>query len=365
MPRKQRARYFHQAAPDKQLIFLTPFILPRYVVVCFLALLLHAVRISLIAHLKRDALRGKTDQCQQIPLLLLILIIEYDPAFVSFQITFYVIGRSEEEKSASLQQADPSPMEANLSSTAEWSNTTTWSTTFIWCYLIPLIHVFSLISNILCIVVFCSNVFIKKPIAIYFICLLLSDSIILLVGYADITDRKSHHLSDSGLCLINKNILHTWKEHIFTLMERFCLEWILYKILWLRVSTILLAILSIQRTRTFFSLSYHESRFCAFSACVFSFTLALIITGFEWHGIHYSGVTDERISLEVLHKILDDNSSRELYSMILHRSYDQAIGSYPCLMEPFDVASAMNMTNQVMLLSRRELLVTTISVHRD
>lgn len=161
-------------------------------------------------------------------------------------------------------------MEIHNINTTKLSNNIT-TPTIIWCLLMPTIHIFSLTSNILCIIVFCSNIFIKKPIAIYFICLLISDSMTLFIGYIEMIDRESNMIDRSSLlCVFNEKIIHKITDFIYTFMGKFCLEWMLYKVLWTRASTILLAILSVQRTRTFFSLSYHETRLCAFIACMVS-----------------------------------------------------------------------------------------------
>lgn len=222
------------------------------------------------------------------------------------------------------------------------------SSTFSWCFLIPLIHIFSLISNILCIIVFCSNDFIKKPIAIYFICLLISDSMVLLIGYIEMIDRESSMIDKSSwICIFNEKIVHRLSDILYTFMGRFCLEWMLYKVLWTRISTILLAILSIQRARTFFSLSYHESRLCAFLACIFSVIIALIVTCLEWTGVQYKNVDDQNIYSDIFRLVVNNNSSKEFYSSFLYRNYNESIKNYSCTIEPFHVTSYPIMTNQV------------------
>ena len=215
--------------------------------------------------------------------------------------------------------------------------------TFIWCFLMPLIHLFSLISNLLCIIVFCSKTFIRKPIAIYFICLLISDSTTLLIGYSEMLDRESSMIEQSSfLCGLNGRVIRYLADFIYEFMGRFCLEWMLYKVLWTRASTILLAILSIQRSRTFLSLSYHESRFCALVACLLSVFIALVITCFEWIGVQCENPLDPSIYWEIVQSIAKNQTSREFYSRFLH-------GDHPCLNQTF------NFSNQVcsFLASRR------------
>ena len=212
----------------------------------------------------------------------------------------------------------------------------------------PLIHVIGLISNLLCIVVFCSNVFIKKPIAIYFICLLISDSITLLIGYIEMIDRESNMIDKSSLmCIFNEKIIHPVSEAIYTFMGRFCLEWILYKILWTRVSTVLLAILSIQRCRTFFSLSYHESRLCAVSACVFSLTFASIITCMEWTGVQYDQMNNPRIYYEIFQSMIEKNGSKEFYADYFSRDLNESNHSYACLIDSLNITPLLYSSNQV------------------
>ena len=230
-------------------------------------------------------------------------------------------------------------------------NRTTYSTmtinpTLIWCLIMPLIHLFSLISNILCIIVFCSNIFFKKPIAIYFICLLISDSITLLIGYIEMIDRESHMINKSSLlCIFNAKIIRTITNSVYTFMERFCLEWMLYKVLWTRVSTLILAILSIQRSRTFFSLSYHESRLCAFFACMFSIVFAIFITCIEWIGVYYDQIPDSTVFSDMLHIVNEKNSSRDFYLNYLNRNSNETKNHYSCLMTSFNSHLTMNQVN--------------------
>lgn len=220
--------------------------------------------------------------------------------------------------------------------------------TLIWCFLIPSIHLFSLLSNILCIIVFCSSIFIKKPIAIYFICLLISDSITLLIGYIEMIDRETNMIDKSSfLCMFNEKVIHTITEYIYTFMGRFCLEWMLYKILWTRASTILLAILTVQRTRTFFSLSYHESRLCAFLACIFSIIIALTITCLEWIGVQYDKVNDPYIFYEIFQSINTKKFSKDFYSSYISRYSNETNNTYSCMMDTFNITS---ISNQVMLI---------------
>jgi len=222
------------------------------------------------------------------------------------------------------------------------------SPTLIWCFLMPLIHFISLISNILCIIIFCSNTFIKKPIAIYFIFLLISDSITLLIGYIEMIDRETNMIDKSSLlCMFNEKIIHKITEFIYTFMGRFCLEWMLYKVLWTRASTIILAILSVQRTRTFFSLSYHESRLCAFFACIASIIVALTITCLEWIGVQYDKFDNSNIYFEIFQSIIKKNVSKEFYSMHLSRTYNESMNNYPCTIELFNTTSLPFITNQV------------------
>lgn len=212
------------------------------------------------------------------------------------------------------------------------------SPTIIWCLFMPLIHFLSLISNILCIIVFCSKTFIHKPIAIYFICLLISDSATLLIGYSEMLDRETSMINKSSLlCMFNEKIIHNLTDFIYTFMGKFCLEWMLYKVLWTRASTILLAILSIQRSRTFFSLSYHETRFCALLACMLSVFLALVITCFEWIGVQCEKSMDPSIYIEIFQSIMMKPSSNEFYSKFLLHHYDQSIEQYPCIIQSFDI----------------------------
>ncbi len=225
------------------------------------------------------------------------------------------------------------------------------SPTIIWCFLMPLIHFLSLISNILCIIVFCSKTFIHKPIAIYFICLLISDSTTLLIGYSEMLDRESSMTDKSSLlCMFNGKIIHTLTDFIYTFMGKFCLEWMLYKVLWTRASTILLAILSIQRTRTFFSLSYHETRFCALSACMFSILIALLITCFEWIGIQCDKSPDSAIYIEIFQSIINKKYSNNFYSNFLYDHYNKSIDKYPCIIQTLDINpfnNTISSTNEV------------------
>jgi hypothetical protein len=265
-----------------------------------------------------------------------------------FQIIFHILillqrSRKEIYTTYNILQT----MDSDINNNTKLSNTII-SPTFIWCFLMPSIHLFSLISNILCIIVFCSNTFIKKPIAIYFICLLISDSMTLLIGYIEMIDRESSMIHKSSwLCLFNEKIIHKISEFLYTFMGRFCLEWVLYKVLWTRASTILLAILSVQRTRTFFSLSYHESRLCACFACIFSIIIALTITWLEWVGVHYEKNHSLNVYSEILQSVVNTESSKEFYSTILYRFSNESMVGYPCMVESFNVTLFSNITTEV------------------
>lgn len=210
--------------------------------------------------------------------------------------------------------------------------------TIIWCLLMPLAHLLSLLSNILCIIIFSSKTFIHKPIAIYFIGLLISDSTTLLLGYSEMLDRESHMIDTSvGLCTFNHKVIHNLTDWMYSIMGRFCLEWMLYKVLWTRASTILLAILSVQRTRTFFSLSYHESRLCAVLACIASLLLALLITCLEWIGIRCGRSADPNVYMDILQNIQNRPASKEFYLSYLTAHYNESIKIYSCVMQTLNL----------------------------
>jgi hypothetical protein len=161
-------------------------------------------------------------------------------------------------------------------------------------------------------------------------------------------DRESNMIDKSSLlCIFNEKIIHTITDIIYNFMEKYCLEWILYKVLWTRVSTILLAILSVQRSRTFFSLSYHESRLCAFSACVASIIIALAITCLEWTGVKYDEVKNSNIYFEIFQSIIEKNSSKDVYSMYLLRNSNESNNIYPCLINSINMTSLSSPINQV------------------
>ena len=212
----------------------------------------------------------------------------------------------------------------------------------------PSIHLFSLLSNILCIIVFCSKTFIKKPIAIYFIFLLISDSMTLLIGYIEMIDRESNMIDKSSwLCMFNEKIIHRLVEAVYGFMERFCLEWMLYKVLWTRVSTILLAVLSVQRSRTFFSLSYHETRLCAFAACVSSVIVAMVITCLEWIGIQCGKSENFKVYLDIFQLVLQHRSSREFYSNVLSQHDNGSTDAYQCIHLSLNETSLPSVIDQV------------------
>ncbi|CAF0938379.1 unnamed protein product [Rotaria sordida] len=240
-------------------------------------------------------------------------------------------------------------MDINLMNNTQTSNLYI-NPRIIWCLLMPLIHFLSLISNIFCIIVFCSKTFIHKPIAIYFICLLISDSITLLIGYSEMIDRESYMIDNSSLlCMFNEKIIHSLTDFVYTFMGKFCLEWMLYKVLWTRASTILLAILSIQRSRTFFSLSYRETRFCAICACISSLIIAILITCFEWIGIQCSKSTDSYIYMEIFQLIMNNKSSKKFYLKFLSDHYNELIDKYYCIFQSLDINqfnNTISITNQ-------------------
>ena len=146
---------------------------------------------------------------------------------LSLQIRFDVIKIPKQNNIKQVPQSErySSSMEMHLIDNYLNNSAKYQSSPFVWCYLLPLIHIFSLISNILCIMVFSSNVFIKKPIAIYFICLLLSDSMCLFIGYIDIINREIYPtIEPSWLCLLLTKNLERLKDYLYAFTERLCLE---------------------------------------------------------------------------------------------------------------------------------------------
>lgn len=219
--------------------------------------------------------------------------------------------------------------------------------TLIWCLLMPAIHLLSLFSNILCIIVFCSKTFIKKPIAIYFIGLLISDSITLLIGYIEMIDRETNMIDKSSyFCTFNERIIHRLCDLIYEFMSKFCLEWILYKVLWTRASTILLAILSIQRARTFFSLSYHESRTFAFYACLSSLAIAIAITCLEWTGVQCGKSKDPLVYFNIYQQIIQNDTRKDLlWSIVEHSTNESYYNEIPCLRQSLDDSDSKSVSS--------------------
>lgn len=203
---------------------------------------------------------------------------------------------------------------------------------FIWCLFMPTSHVFSLISNLICIIIFCSKSFIRKPIAIYFIGLLVSDSITLLIGYSEMVERESQlSKNPTNLCYLNEKIIYRLMDSIYTFMEGFCCEWLLYKVIWTRASTILLAILSIQRSRTFYSLSYRETRFCAVCACFFSIFISVLLTCFEWISVQPKSSDNDPFYFQIFQSVQNQTSAKNFYSSILSDENRMISDDFLCL----------------------------------
>jgi hypothetical protein len=165
-----------------------------------------------------------------------------------------------------------------------------------------------------------------------------------LIGYSEMLDRESHMIDKSvGLCMFNHKVIQNLTDWMYSIMGKFCLEWMLYKVLWTRASTILLAILSVQRTRTFFSLSYRESRLCAVLACIASLLLALFITCLEWIGIRCGRSPDPSVYMEIFENIRNRPSSKEFYSSYLTAHYNESSKIYSCVMRTLNLDQMLNL----------------------
>ncbi|CAF1538015.1 unnamed protein product [Didymodactylos carnosus] len=199
--------------------------------------------------------------------------------------------------------------------------------TVVWCFFMPTIHAFSLLSNVLCIIVFFSKTFIHKPIAIYFIVLLISDSFTLVIGYFEMLEREKQMLNGK-LCILNRSVIKIVSDYMFNMARRICVEWLLYKVLWARVSTILLAVLSMQRSRTFFSLSYRETRLCAVFAVFLSVLVAFVITCFEWMNFFCSKPENSLFYAQLFGAIIENPLTRQE----LLKTFELPLnGEYQCL----------------------------------
>ena len=170
----------------------------------------------------------------------------------------------------------------------------------------------------------------------------------LFSGYSEMISRTSDmKYNSSWLCKFNGKIIPTLTNATYAFMGHFCLQWMLYKVLWTRASTIILAILSVQRTRTFYSLLYHESRSYACSACLFSIATAVVITCLEWTGVQYKNVPDSDVYLEIFQSILNNKRSKQLYTTFFYQDRNESMTKYPCMTEVFNEISFAVLENQV------------------
>jgi hypothetical protein len=163
----------------------------------------------------------------------------------------------------------------------------------------------------------------------------------------EMIDRESNMIDKSSwLCTFNHKVVQRLVDYIYIFMERFCLEWMLYKVTWTRVSTMILAILSIQRSRTFFSLSYHETRLCACFACLSSILVAFIITCLEWIGIQCAKSRGSEPYLEIFQLILSREPTKKAYSSMFYHSYT-TLQNFPCVGESLNGTASLNTTHSV------------------
>lgn len=149
---------------------------------------------------------------------------------------------------------------------------------YILCNVLAPIFICGFIGNIICILVFLRRRFRSRSISVYFIALFFNDCLLLFISHI-------------GKMLIFDASSSCWFNIYFSKF----IEWIRYRDVidhgglvvftynttYSQISMLIFMFMSIQRVRTFSSISYRESRLCAFMLTLIAFIYGILVSYFQ------------------------------------------------------------------------------------
>ena len=148
------------------------------------------------------------------------------------------------------------------------------------CNVLAPIFICGFFGNIICIIVFLRRRFRTRSISVYFIALFFNDCLLLFISHI----AKMLIFDASSSCWFNIylskfiDIIH-YREMIY----QQSLSVLTYNTTYTQISMLIFMFMSIQRVRTFSSISYRESRMCAFMLTLIAFVFGFIVSYMQFY----------------------------------------------------------------------------------
>ena len=143
------------------------------------------------------------------------------------------------------------------------------------CNVLAPIFICGFLGNIICIIVFLRRRFRTRSISVYFIALFFNDCLLLFISHV----AKMLIFDASSSCWFNIYLskfidIIYYREMIY----RQSFEVLTYNTTYTQISMLIFMFMSIQRVRTFSSISYRESRMCALMLTLIAFVYGIIVS---------------------------------------------------------------------------------------
>jgi hypothetical protein len=143
------------------------------------------------------------------------------------------------------------------------------------CNVLAPIFICGFFGNIICIIVFLRRRFRTRSISVYFVALFFNDCLLLFISHV----AKMLIFDASSSCWFNIYLskfidIIYYREMIY----RHGLAVLTYNTTYTQISMLIFMFMSIQRVRTFSSISYRESRMCALMLTLIAFVYGIIVS---------------------------------------------------------------------------------------
>ena len=143
------------------------------------------------------------------------------------------------------------------------------------CNVLAPIFICGFLGNIICIIVFLRRRFRTRSISVYFIALFFNDCLLLFISHV----AKMLIFDASSSCWFNIYLskfidIIYYREMIY----RQGLAVLTYNTTYTQIAMLIFMFMSIQRVRTFSSISYRESRMCALMLTLIAFIYGIIVS---------------------------------------------------------------------------------------
>ena len=143
------------------------------------------------------------------------------------------------------------------------------------CNVLAPIFICGFFGNIICIIVFLRRRFRTRSISVYFVALFFIDCVLLFISHV----AKMLIFDASKSCWFNI-VLSKFIEltHFGAMYDHSVLSVLTYNTTYTQISVLIFMFMSIQRVRTFSSISYRESRMCAFILTLIAFAYGILVS---------------------------------------------------------------------------------------